>query len=422
MQYVWQHRLWIQQDMRTVDGLRVQVIDPGILNRGSGPDFFNAKIRIDGKLWAGDVEIHVRASDWHRHGHDKDAAYDSVVLHVVDKDDTIIRRGNGEVIAQMRMPCSADLRERYGNIVGRSDVDLPCCEAIREMEEVYLTDWLGSLGYERLYRKVDRVMGYVERLGNDWEGACYVAVARALGFGINGDAMERLAMSVPLGFIGKHSDSLVSVEALLFGQSGLLPMSGVDGYADALHREYDFMVRKFGLRGLNGSIWKMGMRPQNFPHRRIATLAAMLHGGFKMMGRILDIGDEDDAVGMFNPQLTGYWERRYRWGAESERTNGRLSRGAARGLMVNAVVPLMYAYGLNRGDEEMMNRAIRLLEELPAERNSVTELFVRAGIKARDAFATQGLIELRREYCELHKCLYCRIGHRLLAADARRRK
>lgn len=422
MQYVWQHRLWIQPQMRTVDGRVVQVIDPGRLNTDAGPDFFNAKINIDGRTWAGDVEIHVRASDWHRHGHDSDRAYDSVILHVVDRDDTIIHRSNGEAIPQLRMPCTPEFQKIYNSMVGRSDVDLPCALQIKDIPGLYITDWISTLAYERIYTKTDRITGLLNRMGGDWESVCYATIARSLGFGVNGEPFERLALSLPLMFVGKHSDSLFTIEALLFGQSGLLAgVDATDSYAGNLRREYEFMAHKFGLRAPESLGWKMArMRPANFPHRRIAVLAAMLHGGFRMMSRILDISDYDSAVSILNPELSGYWASHYSFGPEGSRGSSKMSRSSVTGLIINAVVPLMFSYGQERGDLSITDRAIELLQSLPAERNSIVDLFVHAGIEADNAMTTQALIELRRQYCETHKCLYCRIGHRMLAAGARR--
>lgn len=421
MQYVWQHRLWPHSHLRTVDGLPVQIIDPGRLNTDSGPDFFNAKVSIDGKLWAGDVEIHVRASDWYRHGHDNDPAYESVILHVVDRDDTAIRRSNGEIIPQMRMACVPDFNRRYSELVTRADRDLPCAESIAAMKPVYLTDWLVSLAFERIYSKTDRIEDLLQRSGGDWETACYVTIARCLGFGVNGDPFERLALSTPLMFIAKHCDSLPTIEALLFGQSGFLDSAPTDPYVESLRREYAFMAHKFGMRRPQSLGWKMArMRPANFPHRRIATLAALLHEGTRMMSRILSIRNLDDAVAMFSPRLTGYWADRYIFGVPSANTGASLSRSSVAGIAINAVVPLQYAYGTAHDDHAMTDRAIELLESLPAEHNVIVDAFSRAGIKISNAFLSQSVIQLRRAYCEPRKCLYCRIGHRMLAAHCPR--
>ena len=423
MQYVWQQRLWPVAEMRTVDGKSIEVLDPGLLNRDAGPDFFNAKVVIGGETWVGNVEIHYRASDWHRHKHDSDKAYDSVILHVVDKDDAVIRRPDGQVIPQMRMPCDPGLNSRYSELVGRADIDLPCRKEIKSLPAIYITDWISNLAYERIYSKVDRIEDIRARLSGDWEQTCYVTVARGLGFGINGEPFERLALSVPLIFIGKHSDNLTAVEALLFGQSGLLDAraTGLDPYAEHLAKEYAFLATKFGLKKPENPGWKMARtRPANFPHRRIATLAAMLHGGFRLMSRILDIKDIDSACELFTPELSPYWERRYSFGPESTRLSGSLSRSSALVMVINVVVPLMMAYGMNHGNTELTDRAIDMLHSIKAERNTIVELFERCGLSVKDAFTSQGLIQLRRNYCEMHKCLYCRIGHRKLSYHARR--
>jgi len=407
--------------MRTVDGRVVQVIDPGQINTGAGPDFFNAKIAIDGRTWAGDVEIHVRATDWHRHGHDKDPAYDSVILHVVDRDDAIIQRSNGEPIPQLRMPCSPQFHLKYKALVDKADRDLPCADQMRTIPGIYLTDWLSTLGYERIYRKADRVTELLSRFSGDWESACYVTLARCLGFGVNGDPFERLALSLPLSFIGKHSDSITAIEALLFGQSGLIDVPS-DHYSQHLKKEYDYLAHKFGLSKPHSLNWKMSrMRPGNLPHRRIATLAAMLSGGFRMMSGILDVETIDDARKLFVPDFTGYWANHYNFGAPTAVSIGGMSRSSMMGLVINAVVPLQFAYGTTHDNQDLASRAVALLQNLPAERNSVVQIFSHGGITASDSFMSQGLIELRREYCEQRKCLYCRIGHRMLAADARRR-
>ncbi len=421
MQYVWQHRLWLQRDMHTVDGLPIQVIDPGQLNNDSGPDFFNAKVMIDGKLWAGNVEIHVKASDWHRHNHDSNPAYDSVVLHVVDTDDAVIHRSNGEIIPQTVMPCSADFHIHYKNLTSGSGGPLSCGTHIASLEPIYITDWISTLGFERVYEKADRIHELVRRLCGDYETACYITIARSLGFGINADPMERLAQSLPLQFIGKHSDSLTSIEALLLGHASLLDNANPDDpYMATLRREYEFLSKKFGLRRPE-LLWKMSkMRPANFPHRRIALLATMLHGGFRMLADILQIHNIDDATRVFTSRLTGYWTHHYHFGESTQRPVADLSASSLAGIIINAVIPLQMAYGESHGDKELEASALDLLQSLPAENNTVVRLFAESGIKAHNAFESQALIQLRRAYCEQRKCLYCRIGHRMLAQKARR--
>lgn len=408
--------------MRTVDGQSVSVLDPGRLNTNSGPDFFNAKISIDGRLWAGDVEIHVRASDWHRHHHDGDRAYDSVILHVVDRDDAVIRRSDGQPIPQMVMPCSPNFSRDYSQLVDRSDLELPCSNFISTLEPLYLTDWIETLAYERIYDKTDRIEGLVKRFNGDWESACYVTVARCLGFGVNGDPFERLALSLPLIYLGKHADSPLTLEAMLFGQSGLLESAPSDSYVESLRAEYRFASNKFGLKQPESLGWKMSrMRPGNFPHRRIATLAAMISGGFRMLSRILKIQSVKEASDILSPQLSGYWTEHYSFGQPvTGYCPAGLSQSSVNGLIINAVVPLQMAYGMARDDQQLTDCALELLQSVPAERNTIVGIFTSAGIPAKNAFTTQALIQLRRQYCEAHKCLFCRIGHRMLALKARR--
>lgn len=422
MQYVWQHRLWPVKDMFTVDGHRVHVIDPGCLNHDSGPDFFNAKIRIGDEMWVGDVEIHVRASDWHRHGHDGDKAYDSVILHVVSKDDAPVRRSDGNVIPQMKMSCSPSFNESYRRLVASAADDLPCHEEFKTIDNVRLYSWLDNLAYERLYNKSERINRYLSRFSGDWESTCYVTLARALGFGVNSEPFERLALSVPLRFVGKHSDSALNIEALLFGQSGLLDEVGDgDSYVELLKKEYDYLARKFSLERQPRLGWKMSrMRPANFPHRRIAFLAAMLFGGFRLMSRIVDAGNLAQAYKLFEVELVGYWASHYTFNGSLEAARSvALSRGSITVLIINVVVPLLYAYGLSLDDKSMTDRAVAMLQEMKPESNSVVAMFVGAGVKCDDAFTSQALIQLRREYCEARKCLYCRVGHRMLSRSVK---
>lgn len=420
MQYVWQHRLLTGADMATVDGQRVRVLDPGTLNRGPGPDFSNAKLYIGSQHWAGDVEIHVRASDWHRHGHDGDPAYGSVVLHVVDSSDTLIRRADGETIQQMVMQCDPAFSRTYQDLVGRADLDLPCAAQLARLPEVVVTDWLTALGFERVYQKAQRVVQAVEAAGGDWEQACYATLARGLGFGTNAEPFQRLAAAMPLWVLRKHSDQPRALEAMLLGQSGLLDDAPLDDdYAVALRSDYQFYRRKFSLSPLQSPGWRAG-RPQNSPHRRIALLAAFVSGGFGLMGRMLECGDAEAARRLFRVQPSAYWDRHYNFASPSARALGGLGEAARTLLVVNVTVPVMMAHSMERGDDAAGDRAVGLLSQLPAERNQIVAAFARAGVPVGDAFVSQAVIQLRRAYCEPRKCLYCRFGHRLLAARALR--
>lgn len=420
MQYIWQHRLWPHQDMYTVSGQKVHVIDPGLLNHNAGPDFFNAKIKIGGEMWVGNIEIHVRASDWMRHNHHKDPAYDSVILHVVGHDDLAIKRTNGETIPQLHLPCTPDFHTRFQSLVSNQGNELACADRISSLPRVLTKSWIDSLAYQRLYTKSDRINELVQRFNGNWEEACYITVARALGFGVNSDAFERLALSLPLRFMHKHCDSLMSLEALLFGQSGFLDGRIEDRYMEQLKTEYQFLSNKFNLKKPESLGWKMSrMRPANFPHRRIAILAALIEGGFRLLRSIIDAPGPDEITALFNVQLTGYWNSRYNFGPDTGNSVPGLSRQSLNTLLINVAVPTSYAYGLAHDQDSLCDKAIDMLHKTPAERNSIVSMFTHAGIDCSDAFTSQALIEMRRSYCETRKCLYCRIGHQILSTETK---
>lgn len=421
MQYVWKHRLWRSEDMVTNTGKKVRVVDPGLLNTDAGPDFFNAKIEIDGHMWVGNVEMHYRATDWKRHHHDSDKAYDSVILHVVAKDDAPVRRTNGELIPQVVLEVSPQFNADYASLVGAT-IEVPCATKIKQVPHLTIVEWVEGLAFERLHGKVERIHQLLDSFNGSWEDVCYVTLARNFGFGINNDAFERLARRTPLRLLGKHSDSVLQIEALLFGQAGMLDAQkpGMDSYYNQLCTEYAFLSNKFQLTPMEKESWKLfRIRPQNFPYRRIAMLAQYIEGGFRMMNRILDAEGEKEMRALFEVELSGYWTKHYTFGKPNERATATLSRSSTDIILINTVAPLLYAYGELTGNYEMTDKAIKLLEDLRAENNSIVSHFVAYGIDCPDALTSQALVQLKREYCDARKCIYCKIGHHLLSKAAR---
>ncbi|MDY5379990.1 MAG: DUF2851 family protein [Sodaliphilus sp.] len=421
MQYVWKHRLWRSEDMVTNTGKKVRVVDPGLLNTDAGPDFFNAKIEIDGHMWVGNVEMHYRATDWKRHHHDSDKAYDSVILHVVAKDDAPVRRTNGELIPQLVLEVSPQFNADYASLVGAT-IEVPCATKIKQVPHLTIVEWVEGLAFERLHGKVERIHQLLDSFNGSWEDVCYVTLARNFGFGINNDAFERLARRTPLRLLGKHSDSVLQIEALLFGQAGMLDAQnpGMDSYYNQLCTEYAFLSNKFQLTPMEKESWKLfRIRPQNFPYRRIAMLAQFIEGGFRMMNRILEAEGEKEMRALFEMELSGYWTKHYTFGKPNERATATLSRSSIDIILINTVAPLLYAYGELTGNYEMTDKAIKLLEDLRAESNSIVSHFVAYGIDCPDALTSQALVQLKREYCDARKCIYCKIGHHLLSKAAR---
>ncbi|MBD5226030.1 MAG: DUF2851 family protein [Bacteroidales bacterium] len=423
MQFVWQHRLAVRPGMRTVDGRPLTIVNQGRLNTDAGPDFFNASITLDGETWVGNIEIHVRASDWYRHKHDSDPTYDSVILHVVQHNDMEIKRRDGSVIPQITITCTPEAARRCNSLLAEASHDLPCRSTIASTPSIYRSDWLTALAMERLYRKSERILQLVKDTAGHWEGAAYITLARGLGFGLNSDPFEMLAKSMPLQFLNKHADEQLTVEALLIGQAGLIPPQTTDEhpYTTRIREEYTFMAHKFSLNRPR-LLWKLARtRPQNFPYRRIAMLAALIHSGFYLVGKLNDCKSVEQLRELFSVELTGFWATHFTFDTHSTSArSAAISKDSIDTLLINVAVPLMHARRMTLQDFEGMQHSVELLQQLASESNSIVRLFAGAGLKSPDAFTSQALVELRREYCEKNKCIYCRFGHRMLSAEIAR--
>ncbi len=402
----------------TTDGCHVRLLSPGVWNENAGPDFFNAKIAIEDQTWVGNVEIHVKASDWYRHNHDKDASYDSVMLHIVAIDDARINRSDGSHIPQVCVNFPQEFYYIY-SALSNNISDIRCAPYIPSLSPLQIEDWLSSLAVERIQEKANRILDIHSKNRGDWQYTCFVTFARALGFGLNSEPFEMLANSINLNFLSRHSDNLFQLEALLFGQAGMLDMNYhiFDEYYQGLCREYYFLARKYSLRPLRNSVWKYSRtRPGNFPHRRIAMLAQYLYGGFSLMGDILATsGDEEKCRELFVMDLEGsYWETHSGFGSEETRASVSLSDNSVDLLLINLIAPLLYAYSASNGDYERAEQAMSLWENLDAEKNKYIRQWKGYGICCEDALHSQALLQLRKAYCDRDKCLDCRFAHGVL--------
>lgn len=415
------HYLWKTgirgSEFKDVDGADIEVIDPGIHNHDSGPDFFNSKLKINGVEWVGNVEIHVKASDWFHHGHSSDPAYENVILHVVGVSDRRINRADGSFIPQVELTFPERFFKTYLSL-SRDHAGKKCSALLASLPELSKTDWLESLAVERLQAKASKVREINASIGGDWEQTCFILLARGLGFGLNGDPFEMLAKSIPLRILHHHSDNPFQLEALLFGQAAMLDASlhMFDEYFQALCREYYFLARKYGLKPLRPGIWKYARtRPQNFPHRRIAFLANSTFGGFSIFSRLLDnAGDIEKLTNVFDMTIEGYWKTHYSFDGETCTAPSELSLSSRRLLVINTAVPVLYAYAAAIGDIDLAEKVMNIMQALPAEQNSIVREWNSLGFPAKDASRSQALIHLQKEYCDKNKCIYCRFGHHFL--------
>jgi hypothetical protein len=419
LQYVWKHRLYTESDFVTADGVPVFVIDVGIPNTDAGPDFFNAKIRMGDRVWAGNVEIHERASDWLAHGHHRDKAYDSVILHVVGSDDMPVYHTNNERVPQAVLHIPEKVKENIAWLLSR-DTPVPCAGRISRVSPIYLSDWMTALASERLERKATDIFARLEQYAKDWNEVFYITLMRNFGFGTNSDAFEWLAGSLPYKCILKHRDNPLQVEALLFGQAGLLSVNSSEdvdsrSYCLSLCREYDFLRKKYQLKPVDGFLFKkLRTRPVNFPHIRIAQVAAVWMNHDLLFSTILETEDMNDIRSFFDVLPSEYWNTHYHFRYASPAKKKSMGENAANVILINTVIPMLFAYGKQKNLPVYCDRALKFLDELPPERNSIITSFEKAGVTVRNAYDTQALIQLRREYCERKKCLYCRIGFRMI--------
>ena len=414
LHYIWQQRLFVSSDMKTTDGLSVEVIDVGKLNIDAGPDFFNAKIKIGDTLWAGNVEIHTHSSDWFKHNHQNDKAYDSVILHVVVHADSEVYRADGEQIPQVELAYPKQIESDYNQLISEQKW-IPCADKIKFIPEIFIQSWKNTLLVERLEQKMQAIANLLTANNQHWEEAFYIKLARNFGFGTNSQAFEQLAMATPLSALSKHKNNLFQLEAILFGQSGLLENLKTDIYVEKLKKEYEFLAAKFELKSLTANQWKLlRLRPDNFPHVRIAQFASLIHTSSKLFSKIIENPELDYLNKLFDLKPSEYWQTHYTFSKESAKKSKSLGQQSKNTIYINTVIPFLFCYGSQKGNQEMKDKALELLEKLPEERNSIITGWKNLGLKVNSAYDSQALLQLKKNYCDDKKCLRCRIGHKVL--------
>ena len=421
LHYLWKYGLYYSHTLKDKENNLIIVLNPGEYNRDSGPDFFNARIRIGDTEWAGNVEIHVRASHFYDHGHHMDHAYDNLILHVVKEYDREVSNARGEEVLTVAIDFDESLITKYQSLVSTPYV-IACEDDILTIDRFYLKHWLHSLVIERLIEKSGFIDRILRETGNDWEETFYRVLSRYFGFRVNTEPFEMLAAAIPFRIIRKHIDNRLQVEALLFGVAGMLE-EGLfrdaisDNYYHELIREFRVLSAKYSLSSIHGWIWKFGrLRPANFPTIRISQLAAMLTLTGGLFSRVVEAIDPGSLRGVFDVSASEYWDNHFIFGKRSSSIQKKTGEAATDILLINAVLPVMFAYGRIRDKRLIMERALAFLEDLKPEKNSITAEWQEIGLEPSSAFDTQALIQLRNEYCRKRRCLDCRIGSKLISA------
>ena len=424
LHYVWKHKLFPPEPLYTTAGQPIEIIDTGLHNTNAGPDFFNAKVKIGGEIWVGNVEIHDRSSDWFAHNHHRDDHYNNVILHIAEAVDADVKTANGLIPPQLQLTVPPLIAQHYTELLQTDDY-LPCYQIIPNLMPLTVHSWLNALETERLERKTDDILRRVSHANGSWEAGYFITLARSYGFGINSDAFEQWASSIPLNDVAHHRDDRFQVEAIFLGQAGLLETSAIperhraealaDDYYQHLQKEYVYLAHKFNFKPVSHSIWRfLRLRPANFPHIRIDQLAHLYYMRKAGLSQIIACTSLKEAREALTTSVTPYWKNHYSFGAESPRKEKKTSTVSLNLLLINAVIPTLFAYGRHKQDERLCERAFSFLEQLKAENNHIVRTWQRVGLNVETAADSQALIQLKKEYCDRKDCLRCRFGYEYL--------
>ena len=415
LHYAWKYRLFDQENLVSCQGHSLELIDTGQLNRDSGPDFFESRIKIDDLLWVGNIEIHLKSSDWYRHNHDKDLAYNNVILHVVLGNDKDVVLSNGRLLPCLELKIPAHFLNKYQSLM-LSQSWIPCQVDFPKLNNFFVNHWLDRMLLERLERKADEIKKIYHQNSNSWEETFYQLVARYFGMKVNADPFEQLARSIPLKILAKHKNSLLQLEAILFGQAGFLDDSIPENlyYLD-LQREYQFLKRKFKLKPIEKIRWKfMRIHPVNFPTVRIAQLANLIYQSQSLFSKIKQIENVDKFYLLLGAEASEYWDNHYRFGEKVDFKKKILGKSTLDILIINAIIPILFVYGKEISDHLYVDRALLFLEKMKPEKNSIVKLWKECGVDVRSAYHSQSLLHLKSEYCSKYKCLECELGNRII--------
>ena len=392
LHYIWERCLWAGYDQQTTDGRKIEILSVGEHNRDAGPDYSHARIRMDGKEWVGNIEIHVCSSDWIKHRHHLDKAYDNIILHVVRTADKPIYNSKGELVPQCELnyPSDKDYLSALFESAQKMDsaiARIGCAEQLLHDPQLLTEGWRKTLLQKRLECKRASITRLLEITKGSWEHALYISLARNFGFHTNSVPFEELAINTPLSCLQKHRNSLFQLTALLMGQAGLIN-------EPELQKEYDFLRTKFSLTPLDGSIWKHArLRPQNSPELRIRQFAQLLYKSEHLLSKILDTDDLKELETLFAVSQMG--------------------KASVDILLINTVIPYKYAYAMSRHNTAQAEQTLKLMEKIPAENNTIVRQWRVLGQEVKNAADTQALLHLYQNYCLHHECINCEVGYKI---------
>ena len=410
LQFIWQFQYFNKGELRTTSGEELQIIFPGAYNTNQGPDFTDAKIKIGKTTWVGNIELHLKASDWNKHNHQHDKNYNNVVLHVVWENDF---PDYNIPMLNLENRIATGLLQRYEELMNAQGF-IPCEGSITSIKPIILQSWKERLLAERLIRKSAIVEKFLDQNNQHWEETFWWMLARNFGIKINADAFEAMARTIPINILAKHKNQIHQLEAFLLGQANLLNENFSEDYPIMLKREYEFYKTKYKLNDQNYSVFFLRMRPGNFPTIRLAQLAMLVHNSEHLFSKIKETDSLHDVKNWLDVTANDYWHYHYRFDEPSAFKKKNLGASMVDNILINTVCTVLFAYGHFNNEQKFKDKALKWLEEITAESNSITKGFQKLGLENKNAHDSQALIELKNEYCAKKRCLDCAIGNALL--------
>jgi hypothetical protein len=418
LQFIWQFQYFNKNDLITTDSSSLTIIHPGQFNYNQGPDFSEAKIKLNNTTWIGNIEVHIQASQWHTHHHTNDSNYSNIILHVVWVNDLVIKNENQQALATLELQHLVPkiMLQQYEQLMNTKGF-IPCENYLPVLIEVNWLSWKERLMAERLKRKAEVFIDYLEQANHHWEEVFWWMLARNFGAKVNASSFEQLARSITVNMLAKHKNQVNQLEALLLGQAGLLNENFKEDYPMLLQREYKFLSKKYHLKAINKAPDFLRMRPANFPTVRLAQLAMLIHQSTHLFSRILEISNIADLRELLDVTANDYWHYHYRFDNPTTYKPKNLGSLMTDNLIINTVVPVLFAYGLYHNMQQWKDRALLYLMQLPPERNSITNEWKHHNILNENALDSQALIELKNNYCDKKYCLNCAVGNKLLKSN-----
>lgn len=411
LQYIWQLQYFNRNSLLTGDGENLSIIHPGIINTNQGPDFLNAKIKVRNTIWAGSIELHVLSSDWNSHQHSMDKNYGNVILHVVWKNDRSLQVAFP--VLELQSLVSKILLQQFDELMSSKSF-IACETMIPKVTPIIWVAWKERLLVERMQHKASVILDYLSCNNNHWEETFWWLIARNFGSKVNADAFEKLARSMPLRILAKHKNQIHQTEALLFGQAGLLEENFQEDYPILLQREYRFLKNKYQLSPIRFPLYFLRMRPGNFPTIRLAQLSMLIHGSVHLFSIIRETILLKEVRKHIAVSANDYWTYHYVFDEVSVYREKSIGKQMMDSILINTIVPILFAYGHHHSETKYKERAMLWLEQIALENNAITKGFALLGVENNNAFDSQALIQLKNEYCNQKRCLECAVGNKLL--------